>query len=191
MISKIKPVLVLSLICTLVCALLIVTYNLTYVDTSGIITDKLNNACVSIDGESEYELITDRASVGLDAEEYEEIIKIVKNKKTNTYLYEVVVGGYADDGIDVVVGIDDKGAVKGISIMALQETPGLGTKINDKTFLDKFVGATSDITITKNPPSADNEVQAITSATYSSKGLAKAVNLAIAADKTVKEKGVQ
>ena len=191
MISKIKPVLVLSLICTLVCALLIVTYNLTYVDTSGIITDKLNNACVSIDGESEYELITDRASVGLDAEEYEEIIKIVKNKKTNTYLYEVVVGGYADDGIDVVVGIDDKGAVKGISIMALQETPGLGTKINDKAFLDKFVGAASNITITKNPPSADNEVQAITSATYSSKGLAKAVNLAIAADKTVKEKGVQ
>lgn len=191
MISNIKPVLVLSAICTLVCALLIVTYNLTYVDTSGVITDKLNNACVSIDGESEYELITDRASVGLDTDKYEEITKIVKNKKTNTYLYEVVVNGYADDGIDVVIGIDDKGAVKGISIMALQETPGLGTKINDKAFLDKFVGATSDITITKNPPSADNEIQAITSATYSSKGLAKAVNLAIAADKTVKEKGVQ
>lgn len=191
MISNIKPVLVLSVICTLVCALLIVTYNLTYVDTSGVITDKLGNACVSIDGESEYELVTDRASVGLDAEEYEEITKIVKNKKTNTYLYEVVVSGYADDGIDVVVGIDDKGAVKGISIMALQETPGLGTKINDKAFLDKFIGANSDITITKNPPSTDNEVQAITSATYSSKGLAKAVNLAIAADKTVKEKGVQ
>ncbi len=187
MISKLKPVIVLSAICTLVCALLIVTYNLTYVDTSGIITDKLKASCTAVDGGSDYELITDRASVGLDKEEYEEVTKIVKNKNTNTYLYEVVVSGYADDGIDVVVGIDDKGAVKGISIMALQETPGLGTKINDKTFLDKFVGASSDITITKNPPSKDNEVQAITSATYSSKGLAKAVNLAIAADKAVKE----
>lgn len=187
MISKIKPVIVLSAICTLVCALLIVTYNLTYVDTSGVITDKLKNACTSIDGGSDYELITDRASVGLDKEEYEEVTKIVKNKESGIYLYEVVVSGYADDGIDVVVGIDEKGAVKGISVVALQETPGLGTKINDKAFLDKFIGADSDITITKNPPSADNEVQAITSATYSSKGLAKAVNLAIAADKTVKE----
>lgn len=187
MISKLKPVIVLSAICTLVCALLIVTYNLTYVDTSGIITDKLKTSCTAVDGGSDYELITDRASVGLDKEEYEEITKIVKNKTTGSYLYEVVVSGYADDGIDVVVGIDEKGAVKGISIVALQETPGLGTKINDKAFLEKFIGADSDITITKNPPSADNEVQAITSATYSSKGLAKAVNLAIAADKAVKE----
>ena len=191
MISTIKPVIVLSTICTLVCALLIVTYNLTYVDTSGVITDKLNNACVAIEGEAEYELITDRASVGLDKEEFEEITKIVKNTNTGTYLYEIVVNGYADDGIDVVVGIDENGAVKGISIIALQETPGLGTKINDKAFLDKFTGASSEITITKNPPSKDNEIQAITSATYSSKGLAKAVNLAISADKAVKEKGVQ
>lgn len=189
MISKLKPVIVLSTICTLVCALLIVTYNLTYVDTSGIITDKLKASCTAIDGGSDYELITDRASVGLDGEDYEEVTKIVKNKTTGTYLYEVVVSGYADDGIDVVVGIDEKGAVKGISVVALQETPGLGTKINDKAFIDKFIGASSEITITKNPPAKDNEVQAITSATYSSKGLAKAVNLAIAANKTVK--GVQ
>ena len=70
MISKLKPVIVLSAICTLVCALLIVTYNLTYVDTSGIITDKLKASCTAVDGGSDYELITDRASVGLDKEDY-------------------------------------------------------------------------------------------------------------------------
>ena len=44
--KKIKPVLVLSVICTLICALLIVTYNLTYVDTSGVLTDNLKAGCI-------------------------------------------------------------------------------------------------------------------------------------------------
>ena len=54
--KKIKPVLVLSIICTLICALLIVTYNLTYVDTSGVLTDNLKAGCIAADGEGEYAL---------------------------------------------------------------------------------------------------------------------------------------
>ena len=60
--KKIKPVLVLSIICTLICALLIVTYNLTYVDTSGVLTDNLK----AIDNTT------------FSAEELESIYQIVK-----------------------------------------------------------------------------------------------------------------
>ncbi len=181
MIGKLKPVIVLSSICLIVCALLIVTYNLTYVDTSGVMTDNLTKACQDIDGEADFALVTDRTAAKLDGDEYKDIVKIVKNKTEGTFLYEIVVDGYAADGIDVVVAITKDGAVKGISIVALQETPGLGTKINDDKFLSLFEGKNGEITISKNPPKSDNEVQAITGSTYSSKGLAKAVNLAIKA----------
>ena len=181
MITKIKPVLVLSIICTLVCALLRVTYNLTYVDTSGIITEKLGAALVKLDGDKEFVLITDRQAAGLSDEKHENIVKIVKNKTDNTFLFEVVSNGYEADGIDCVISLDAKGAVKGIEILALQETPGLGTKINDPQFLEKFVGVSSPVTISKNPPEGDNEVQAITGSTRSSRGLGNAVNAALAA----------
>lgn len=126
--SKIKPVLVLSVICTLICALLIVTYNLTYVDTSGVLTDDLKAGCIAADGEGEYALITDKAAAKLDGEEFGSISKIVKNKTKGTFLFETVVDGYAADGIDAVIAIDKNGAVSGISIIALGETPGLGSK---------------------------------------------------------------
>ncbi len=181
MIGKLKPVIVLSAICLLVCALLIVTYNLTYVDTSGIMTDNLTKACVAIDGEDEFALVTDRTSAELDGDEYKDIVKIVKNKTDGTFLFEVVVDGYAADGIDIVIGFNKEGAVNGLSVVALQETPGLGTKINDDKFLSLFEGRADSVTISKNPPKNDNEIQAITGSTYSSKGLAKAVNLALKA----------
>ena len=157
--KKIKPVLVLSIICTLICALLIVTYNLTYVDTSGVLTDNLKAGCIAADGEGEYALITDKAAAKLD-------------------------------GIDAVIAIDKNGAVSGISIIALGETPGLGSKINDDAFLQRFYGVKSDISIVKSEPKNENEVQGITGSTLSSKGMAKAVNLAVKAY-SVMDKEVQ
>ena len=188
--KKIKPVLVLSIICTLICALLIVTYNLTYVDTSGVLTDNLKAGCIAADGEGEYALITDKAAAKLDGEEFDNIVKIVKNKTKGTFLFETVVDGYAADGIDAVIAIDENGAVSGISIIALGETPGLGSKINDDAFLQRFYEVKSDISIVKSEPKNENEVQGITGSTLSSKGMAKAVNLAVKAY-SVMDKEVQ
>ena len=118
------------------------------------------------------------------------ISKIVKNKTKGTFLFETVVDGYAADGIDAVIAIDKNGAVSGISIIALGETPGLGSKINDDAFLQRFYGVKSDISIVKSEPKNENEVQGITGSTLSSKGMAKAVNLAVKAY-SVMDKEVQ
>ena len=79
----------------------------------------------------------------------------------------------------ILCAIDKNGAVSGISIIALGETPGLGSKINDDAFLQRFYGVKSDISIVKSEPKNENEVQGITGSTLSSKGMAKAVNLAV------------
>lgn len=179
--KKLKPIIVLSLICTLICSLLIVTHNLTYKDTSKELTEDLRAGCVIADGEGEYALVTDKAAAGLDSDEYKDIVKIVKNNTKNTFLFETVVDGYSADGIDAVIAIGTDGKVSGISIIALGETPGLGSKINDDAFLKRFVGAGSDITIVKTEPKNENEVQGVTGSTLSSKGMAKAVNLAVKA----------
>ena len=99
-------------------------------------------------------------------------------------------GCIAADGIDAVIAIDKNGAVSGISIIALGETPGLGSKINDDAFLQRFYGVKSDISIVKSEPKNENEVQGITGSTLSSKGMAKAVNLAVKAY-SVMDKEVQ
>ena len=89
-----------------------------------------------------------------------------------------------------MIAIDENGAVSGISIIALGETPGLGSKINDDAFLQRFYGVKSDISIVKSEPKNENEVQGITGSTLSSKGMAKAVNLAVKAY-SVMDKEVQ
>ena len=51
--EKIKPSLVLTLICLITCALLVIAYEATYVDTTGVITDKMTGGLEEVYGTSE------------------------------------------------------------------------------------------------------------------------------------------
>lgn len=102
--------------------------------------------------------------------------------KGNTigYAFTVSESGYGG-GIEVMVGINTDGTVNKVTIIAADdETPGLGQNIKKDSFLDQFIGKTGELTVTKNAPSSDTEIQAITSATISSSAVTRAVNAAIA-----------
>lgn len=178
--EKLIPPLVLTTICIVVSALLVFVYNLTYVDTTGVLTDSLKEGCENIFGESEYKIITNTSEDGtVSPLQYGNIVNVIIDKANGNVLLEVVADGYAKDGIDVLVGFNQEGKVEGISIIALAETPGLGTKVKEKSFLDKFKDA-----------DANTDVQAIDSisgATYSSKGMKNAVDAAIKAYNENKE----
>lgn len=179
MMSKIKPALVLALITVFISALLIVAHNLTYVDTSGIITEKLREKCVLLMGEGEYSMVTDDDwNSSFSYEKPEEITRVIK-KNDGTIAYEIVVTGYSKNGLDLLIAMNSDGSIKGITVVGITETPGLGTKVNDSAFLDKFSGKKESVSIVKTSPKNDSEIEAVTSATYSSKGVAKAVNIAI------------
>lgn len=179
MMSKIKPALVLALITVFISALLIVAHNLTYVDTSGIITEKLREKCVLLMGEGEYSMMTeDDWNSSFSYEKPEEITRVIK-KNDGTIAYEIVVTGYSKNGLDLLIAMNSDGSIKGITVVGMTETPGLGTKVNDSAFLDKFSGKKESVSIVKTSPKDDSEIEAVTSATYSSKGVAKAVNIAI------------
>ena len=182
--SLVKPAVILAAIVAIVSALIIVTYNLTYVDTSGILTDKQSQAVVSIYGGSseDYEVVPAEVwqAVFADNSEVSRVTKVIKKSDDGSLAFEIVVKGYKE-GYDLLVGVsDDK--VAGVAVVSTgEETPGLGTNTANPSFLEKFAGISGEAVIVKGEPSADGEVQAVTSATYSSKGVANAVNIALKA----------
>ncbi len=185
MIKNIKPALVLTLVITIVSVLLMVTYNMTYVDNSGVITEELREKCVALMGEGEYSIVTDWLSEGYSIEKPDKVEKLVK-KDDGSIAFEIISNGYNKKGLDIVVAMNDDGTVKGVSIISMTETPGVGTKVDTPEFLDIFNGIGSSVKVVKGNAAAENEVSAITGATYSSKGVASAVNTAI---ETYKEMG--
>lgn len=84
------------------------------------------------------------------------------------------------DKIRVVVGLSPDGdTITGIKTIEHLETPGLGNKIDTGyPFPEQFTGknATTQFEVVKHPPSRDNDIQAITGATYSSAYVTDIVN---------------
>lgn len=82
--------------------------------------------------------------------------------------------------LQMTVGISTDGTVQGISFLSLSETPGLGMKANEDSFKGQFHNKKVDyFKYTKTETSADNEVQAISSATITTNAVTHGVNAAI------------
>lgn len=172
--EKIQPSLVLTLICLITCALLVIAHDATYKDNTGVITDDMLASLEEIYGTS------DGFTMKLDengAIYAPEGITCVLTDENGNAAFEVTTDGYSSGGIHVLVGMDASGSVSGVSVLSLGETPGLGTKVQDSAYLDRFKGITSP----------DFQVDGITGATYSSKGMNSAVETAVNAYSKLKE----
>ena len=99
------------------------------------------------------------------------------------YVFKIVASG-SQGSIEMMVGVDAAGAVTGVSIVDNSETAGIGSKVMDNEplasgvgVLDQFQGksAATDGTLT-----VGTNVDAITGATVSTKGVTTGVNAALA-----------
>ena len=93
------------------------------------------------------------------------------------YAIKVVASG-SQGNIEMMVGVDGEGAVTGVSIVDNAETAGIGSKVmeNQNGVLDQFIGkSAADGTL-----AVGANVDAITGATVSSKGVTAGVNAALA-----------
>ena len=98
--------------------------------------------------------------------------------------------GYGGD-IVLYVGIRLDGTVNGVKILEMSETPGLGQEAPN-VLTPQFAGKKVDsFTYTKTGAKADNEVDAITSATVTTKAVTEAVNGALAAAEELPGGGAQ
>ena len=86
--------------------------------------------------------------------------------------------GYGGD-ISLSMGMTKEGEITGLEVLSMSETAGLGAKCTQSEFKDQFAGINADeIVYTKDGKSADNEIDAISSATITTKAVTKAVNVA-------------
>ncbi len=106
------------------------------------------------------------------------------------YVITVTAKDASQDSITFSVGIKNDGTVNGYSITSIAETPGLGDKAAKEAFYGQFENKQVDsFTVVKAKPTADNEIEAITSATITSKAMANGVNACIAYFQNVLEGG--
>ncbi len=95
------------------------------------------------------------------------------------YAVRVTVPGFGGD-LDMMVGVGKDGTVTGVSIISHAETPGLGALAaanNDKgaAFRNQFIGVSGEQAVVKD----DGDIEALTSATITSRAVTNGVNIAL------------
>lgn len=118
------------------------------------------------------------ASSTFDGAEVTEILE-AKGGDGNTMGYVMSLTakeGYGGD-ITFTIGVTTEGTMTGLSVLTHSETAGLGANCTTESFQSQFVGLKGpEIAYSKEGASADNEFDAISGATITSKALTKAVN---------------
>ena len=102
------------------------------------------------------------------------VYKVVNAGGFVGYAVNVTVGSGYGGEINMTVGISRDNTVRGIEIVSHSETAGLGARIDELSFRQRFNGISEHAEIGEN-------VDAITGATISSKAVAAGVNAALSA----------
>ena len=132
------------------------------------------------DFSTQVEVDADEAAsiIGSDANAQIDSAIEAKDDAGNVVGYVVNVtshGGYGGD-ITFSMGINMQGAIEGISITAISETPGLGMNAqDDPTWLPQFYGKDGSTVF-----SLDDNINKITSATFTSRCMVRGVNAGVA-----------
>lgn len=160
--DNIMPSVVLTIICIVASLLLVFAHELTKENITEQKQIRFNSSVESLFGKTESRL--------LDSNFGEDSVQAIAVTPDNKTAIQVIADGYSKGGINILVGIDETGAVSGIEFVSLGETPGLGSKVRDNTdFREQFYGASD----------TDVQLDSISGATFSSKGMKSAVDTAL------------
>ena len=122
------------------------------------------------------------SDAGLASDVIEEVVEAKDNSgETIGYVITVISKeGYGGD-IKISTGIDAEGTVKGVSILSISETAGLGMKATESTFTDQFKDKqVEQFEYTKSGASEDNQIDALSGATITTNAFTNDVNAALA-----------
>ena len=118
------------------------------------------------------------ASATFDGAEVTEILE-AKDEGGSTIGYVLSLTakeGYGGD-VTFTIGVSTDGTMTGLSVLSHSETAGLGANCTTEEFTSQFVGLKGpEVAYSKEGASADNEFDALSGATITTKALTKAVN---------------
>ena len=115
---------------------------------------------------------------GINGVTIDEVVKAV-NSSGDTLGYVISVtdsGGYSGN-ISFSLGIAMDGTTKGVSLLSISETAGLGMKAKTTNWLDQFVNKQVEFfNVTKTSAASESDVEAISGATITSNSITNGVN---------------
>ena len=107
---------------------------------------------------------------------------VLEDESPAGYAFTVVASG-SQGSIEMMVGVDESDVVTGVSIVSNSETPGIGSKVmgneptaNGTPVLDQFIGKSPE----DGTLAVGSNIDAISGATVSSRGVTAGVNAALA-----------
>lgn len=111
------------------------------------------------------------------------VLEVNEGKKGNDvvgYTLKMSTKGYGGQ-IQLMVGISKEGKLAGIKVLSQSETPGLGANATLPSFYEQYKEKpiSKDLEVVKSGTSEDNQIQALTGATITSKAVTTGVNEAI------------
>lgn len=182
----IVPTAVLSIICIVVTLALSSTNMLTENKIATLAEQTQNEAMSKLIEADEYPIQT--ASLSSGKIDYN---TAVKDGETIGYIFVVDTKGYGGT-VSVMTAVNTDGTIAAVEILdASNETPGLGQNVTKQDFFTQFTNLTDNITVIKGgtASSDNNEINAVTGATISSKAVTKAVNEALSYASEIIAKG--
>lgn len=172
----ITPTAVLAVICLVVTLALSSANLLTAARIEALAIKTQNEAMAKLIKADEYPALTATTSQG--GISYN---TAVADGKTVGLIFVTKANGYGGD-ISVMTAVDMDGKIIAVEILAADdETPGLGQNVTKPEWYAQFSGLKDDITVIKGGTSntENNEINAVTGATISSKAVTAAVNEAL------------
>ena len=129
-------------------------------------------ALKSVLNQSSNNPIDDRMEIEIDGIKYTVFIG-KKDAELYAVAFESEGAGFGGK-IGIMLGVDiKKGSLSGIGILSHQETPGLGSRISETSFTERFKGKLLDGNFKVKKDNGD--IDAISGATNSSRGVCSAV----------------
>ncbi len=118
---------------------------------------------------------------GYSSDEITEVAEGIDDSgETVGYVVNVMSHEAYDGDLEVSVGIAADGTVKGIEMLSISETAGLGMKADEAEFKDQFKDKNVEkFTYTKSGESGDDKIDAISGATITTNAVTNAVDSAL------------
>ena len=163
--------------------------------------DRINNSSISADLEAYKTVFPDAAEFKADDKLTDALKKSNEELPSQNYgnvgldqalqavdksgtVLGYVITSHSNDSYDglvkILVGMNVDKTIKGIEMLELNDTPGLGQRAEEPEFKGQFAGKSGEsLTVTKSGSAGDGEINAISGATITSRAVTNAVNAAL------------
>ena len=168
----IKPSIVLLSICIIIPLALSVT--------NAVTTSRIANLAEKASKDAMSEVIPEGDSFQPKETGNIEYYQGFKGEELLGYIFTESAKGYGGS-VSVMVSVDTEGKIMNVAILdASNETPGLGQNVTKENFYSQYSGKKDSVNVVKNGADGqNNQVNAVTGATISSRAVTNCINKAL------------